>query len=276
MNAVGWQGAEITGSDLRGPFDAAFRARALEILHAHKTVCYRDQNLTDVQFRDFALLFGPLEPRIAAYDRGERFQDLHLMTNVAADGTLSAGHQDTANRGWHSDKSYKPKPSMTTLLYALAVPNEGGETEFADTEAAYAALPDATKQRIAGLRVRHHWEFAYDGKPGFREATDNEKRANPPAVHPLVRTHPVTGRKALYLSYFAADIVDLPRTEGRALLDELTEHTIQERFISAHHWQRGDVVMWDNRCLMHRGRPYDHNTQPRTLMRAVVQGDIPV
>ena len=88
MNAVGWQGAEITGSDLRGPFDAAFRARALEILHAHKTVCYRDQNLTDVQFRDFALLFGPLEPRIAAYDRGERFQDLHLMTNVAADGTL--------------------------------------------------------------------------------------------------------------------------------------------------------------------------------------------
>ena len=124
MNAVGWQGAEITGSDLRGPFDAAFRARALETLHAHKTVCYRDQNLTDAQFRDFALLFGPLEPRIAAYDRGERFQDLHLMTNVAADGTLSAGHQDTANRGWHSDKSYKPKPSMTTLLYALAVPNE--------------------------------------------------------------------------------------------------------------------------------------------------------
>ena len=151
MNAVGWQGAEITGSDLRGPFDAAFRARALETLHAHKTVCYRDPDLTDAQFRDFALLFGPLEPRIAAYDRGERFQDLHLMTNVAADGTLSAGHQDTANRGWHSDKSYKTKPSMTTLFYALAVPNEGGETEFADTEAAYAALPDATKQRIAGL-----------------------------------------------------------------------------------------------------------------------------
>ena len=142
--------------------------------------------------------------------------------------------------------------------------------------ATYAALPDATKQRIAGLRVRHHWEFAYDGKPGFREATDNEKRANPRKVHPLIRTHPATDRKALYLSYFAADIVDLPRTEGRALLDELTEHTIQERFISAHHWQRGDVVMWDNRCLMHRGRPYDHNTQPRTLMRAVVQGDIPV
>ena len=105
-------------------------------------------------------------------------------------------------------------------------------------------MPDATKQQIAGLRVRHHWEFAYDGKPGFRVASDNEKRANPPAVHPLVRTHPANGRKALYLSYFAADIVDLPRAEGRALLDELTEHTIQDRFISAHHWQRGDVVMW--------------------------------
>ena len=105
-------------------------------------------------------------------------------------------------------------------------------------------MPDATKQQITGLRVRHHWEFAYDGKPGFREASDNEKRAKPPAVHPLVRTHPANGRKALYLSCFAADIVDLPRAEGRALLDELTEHTIQDRFISAHHWQRGDVVMW--------------------------------
>ena len=88
MNAVGWQGTEITGSDLRGPFDAAFETRALETFHAYKTVCYRYQNLTDAQFRDFALLFGPLEQRIAAYDRGERFQDLHLMTNVAADGTL--------------------------------------------------------------------------------------------------------------------------------------------------------------------------------------------
>ena len=196
--------------------------------------------------------------------------------SIAPDGSLSAGHQDTANRGWHSDKSYKPKPSMTTLLYALAVPSAGGETEFCNTAAAYAALPDATKSRIAGLHVRHHWEFAYDGKPGFREATADEKRANPPAVHPLVRTHPATGEKALYLSYFAADIAELPPAEGRALLDELTAHATEARFVTAHHWRKGDVVMWDNRCLMHRGRPYDHNTQPRTLMRAVVQGDVPV
>lgn len=276
MSRHTWQAAEITGIDLGTPLGEAFQARALDALHTHKIACYRDQTLSDEAFRDFALLFGTLEPRIAAYDRGERFRDLHLMTNVAPDGSLSAGHQDTANRGWHSDKSYKTRPSLTTLLYALAVPNEGGETEFCNLTAAYEDLSSSMKSRIEGLQVRHHWEFAYDGKPGFRKATKAEKQANPPAVHPLVRTHPATGEKGLYLSYFAADILDMPQADGRALLDELTAHATEPRFVTAHYWQKGDVVMWDNRCLMHRGRPYDHNTQARTLMRAVVQGDVPV
>ena len=276
MNELPSTVAEVFESDLSVPLSQEFRAQTLNTLHTHKIICYRGQNLTDTQFRDFALSFGKLEPRIAAFDRGEQFQDLHLMTNVAPDGSLSAGHQDTANRGWHSDKSYKQKPSMTTLLYALAVPSTGGETEFANMTAAYTDLSKATKILIAELKVIHHWEFAYDGKPGFREATKEEKRANPPAIHPLVRTHPATGEKSLYLSYFAADIVGMPDSKGRELLDELTAHATATRFVTTHNWQKGDVVMWDNRCLMHRGRPYDHRTQPRTLMRAVVQGEPPV
>lgn len=269
-------GAEILGADLSGPLDDGFRAAALDALHRHKVLVFRNQDLSEDAYRDFALGFGPLEPRIARYDRGEVHQDLHRMTNVAPDGTLTAGHQDEANRYWHTDKAYKPRPSLATILYAIDVPEVGGETEFCNLTAAYRDLPAATRERIAGLRTRHHWSHAYDGKPGFRKATPDEEALNPPVIHPLVRTHPATGEPALYLGYFAAGIVDMSAPEGRALLDELTEHATQRRYILSHCWRKGDVVMWDNRCLLHRGRPYDHTTQARTLIRAVVQGDVPV
>jgi alpha-ketoglutarate-dependent taurine dioxygenase len=269
-------GAEIAAADLSERPDDAFRAAALDALHRYEVLVFRDQSLTDTQYREFALGFGPLEPRISRYDRGETYQDLHRMTNVAADGSLSAGHQDAANRHWHTDKAYKARPSLATILYAIDVPEAGGETEFCNLTAAYRDLSPAMCDRISGLRVRHHWSHAYDGKPDFRKATSDEETLNPPVFHPLVRTHPATGEKALYLGYFAADIVGMPVSEGRALLDELTAHATQRKYVLVHRWRRGDVVMWDNRCLLHRGRPYDHNTQPRTLIRAVVQGDVPV
>lgn len=269
-------GAEIVGANLSGPLDSGFHKAALDALHRHKVLVFRDQSLTEEHYRDFALCFGPLEPRISRYDRGEIHQDLHRMTNVAPDGSLKAGHQDGANRHWHTDKAYKARPSLATILYAIDVPSAGGETEFCNLTAAYRDLPTATRDRIDGLRVCHHWSYAYDGKPDFRKATPEEEELNPPVFHPLVRTHPATGEKALYLGYFAASIVDMPATEGRALLDSLTGHATKQEYVASHRWQKGDVVMWDNRCLLHRGRPYDHSTQPRTLIRAVVQGDIPV
>jgi alpha-ketoglutarate-dependent taurine dioxygenase len=197
------------------------------------------------------------------------------MTNVAADGSLSAGNQDFANRHWHTDKSYRARPSLAAILYAIDVPSRGGETEFAVTTEAYRAPPAALRERIADLRVRHHWAFAYDGKPGFHYATEEERHANPPVVHPLVRTHPATGERSLCFGYFAADVQGLPPEEGRALLDRLTAHATDPRFALSHTWRRGDVVMWDNRCLLHRGRPYDDRREARTLVRAVVQGEVP-
>jgi alpha-ketoglutarate-dependent taurine dioxygenase len=268
--------AEVTGADLSGPMNGPFRKAVLNALHRYKVLIFRDQDITDAQYREFAMLFGPLEPRISRYDRGERFPDLHLMTNVAPDGSLTLGHQEPANRNWHTDKSYMLRPSLTTMLYAIDVPRNGGGTEFADLAAAYEALPAAMRQRIDGMRVRHDWGFAFDGKPGFRKATEEEIRERPSTFHPLARTHPATRRKSLYIGYFAADIEGLPHEQGRALLDELTGHATQPRFIFAHSWRRHDLVMWDNRCLMHRGRPYDATTEPRSLLRAVVQGEVPV
>lgn len=269
-------GAEIPGADLSGPLDDSFRAAALDALHRYKVLVFRDQEPSEDAYRNFALGFGPLEPRIDRYNRGEAYRDLHRMTNVAPDGRLTAGHQDEANRHWHTDKAYKPRPSLATILHAIDVPETGGETEFCDMTAAYNDLSRETRDRLDGLRVRHHWSHAYDGKPGFRKATPDEEALNPPVIHPLIRTHPGTGEKALYLGYFAAGIVGMSQSEGRALLDDLTAHATQRRYVLSHRWRKGDIVMWDNCCLLHRGRPYDHDTQARTLIRAVVQGDVPV
>ena len=270
-----WKVKEILQKDLSGNLNEALKSYTLKVLDKHKAICFKGQNLTDTQFRNFALLFGSLEPRISAYDRDEKYSDLHLMTNVSADGTLSAGHQEPGNRFWHTDKSYKIQPSFTTILYAIDVPAEGGETEFCNLISAYEDLPKNIKKKIEGLQVRHDWAFAYDGKPSFRHATGEEKKLNPPVSHPLVRRHPKSGKKSIYIGFFAADIVGMSKISGRALLDELTAHATQDRHVTFHQWNKGDVVIWDNSCLMHRGRPYDAASQARTLLRAVIQGQKP-
>ena len=269
-------GAEILDVDLADRIDAGFYAATLDALYRHKMVCFRDQELSEGRFRDLALGFGPLEPSSDRRCRNVPFEDLVTITNVAADGSLTVGPPSMASRFWHSDKSYLSRPPLATVVYAIDVPGEDGETEFCNMAAAYRALPAAMRKRIDGLRVRHHRGFAYDGKPGFPKSTSEQERLYPAVEHPLVCTHPGTGEKTLYLGYFAARIVGMDEAEGRALLDELTGHATQSRFLLSHRWRRGDVMVWDNRSLLHRGRPFDPTTRARTLIRAVVQGDVPV
>ncbi|MGE4220957.1 MAG: TauD/TfdA dioxygenase family protein [Alphaproteobacteria bacterium] len=268
-------GAEVLDTDLADRLDAPFHAAALDALYRHKVLVFRDQELSEGRFRDLALGFGPLEPTSDRRIRNEPFEDLLTVTNVAPDGSLTVGPPSMASRFWHSDKSYLPRPPLATVVYAIDVPGEDGETEFCNLTAAYNALPAAMRKRIDGLRVRHHRGFAYDGKPGFPKSTSEQERLYPPVEHPLVCVHPRTGEKTLYLGYFAAGIVGMDEAEGRALLDELTGHTTQKRFLLAHRWRRGDVMIWDNRSLLHRARPFDPTTRARTLIRAVVQADVP-
>jgi alpha-ketoglutarate-dependent 2,4-dichlorophenoxyacetate dioxygenase len=177
-----------------------------------------------------------------------------------------------ANMLWHSDSSFKPVPSLCSLLSARVVPPEGGATEFASGRAAYPSLPEALKSRVEGAMAVHDFAWSRDQiRPGF--FTAEERAVYPPVRHPLVRTNPVNGRKSLFLGAHASHIEGLPVDEGRALLKEILAHVTQPAFRYRHEWGEGDLVIWDNRCVLHRATPYDSARHQRLLQRTTVSGD---
>jgi taurine dioxygenase len=183
------------------------------------------------------------------------------MSNIGADGRPTSRRSRAANYHWHTDKPYHKAPPLLTMLYAVELPPAGGDTEFANMLQAYDALPAAMQRRIAGLRV------------AFRPAFDDSR---PGADHPLVRSHPKTGRKSLYIGNHSTGIVGLPAAEGKRLLAELLAHATQPRFVYTHRWQLGDLVMWDNRVLLHRAVDNFEMTKHRRVMhRSVVCGTVP-
>jgi alpha-ketoglutarate-dependent 2,4-dichlorophenoxyacetate dioxygenase len=174
------------------------------------------------------------------------------------------------NMLWHSDASFRPIAGALSMLYAKVVPPEGGDTEFADLRAAYDALDGGMKQRIDGLWTVHSI-FHSRGQLGHTEYTAAERSLLPDVKHPLVRLHPGSKRKTLYMGAHASHIVGWPLPEGRLLLRDLSDHATERRFIHAHKWRVGDLVIWDNRCTLHRGRPYDDANQKRDLRRVTTQ-----
>ncbi|MGD9614059.1 MAG: TauD/TfdA dioxygenase family protein [Alphaproteobacteria bacterium] len=258
-------GVRIAGLDLSLPLPpdriAAIRAAIL----AHHVVVLPGQSLTRERQFAFAANFGEVEAH--GRERGEtkRRDVAHVLSNLDADGNPTIRVSPAANYHWHTDKPYRSAPPSLTLLYAVEVPppeaGAGGDTEFANTALACAALPDDIKRRIAGLRV------------AFRPAFDPRL---PEVDHPLLRTHPETGRKALYLGNHATRIVGLPSAESTALLAELLEHATRPEFVYAHRWRAGDLVVWDNRVLLHRLVPGDALRRWRRIMhRSVVAGTVP-
>ena len=174
------------------------------------------------------------------------------------------------NRLWHTDSSFKKTPAKYSMLHAHTVVPEGGETQFVDTRAAWDALPDRMKRQADALVVEHSI-FTSRAKLGFTEFSEQERQATPPVLRRLVQVHPGSGRKALYLASHASHIIDWPVPEGRMLLQDLMEHATQPQFIHTHRWQVGDLVIWDNRCTMHRARAYDADAYRRDMRRATIQ-----
>jgi alpha-ketoglutarate-dependent 2,4-dichlorophenoxyacetate dioxygenase len=257
-------GVLLDGIDLSGPLSAADNAAIDAAFLAHHVVVFPDQRLTrEAQFA-FAANFGEVAVHGAHRPGAEqkRYRVAHVMSNLGPDGRPVARRSPAANYHWHTDKPYLPAPPSLTMLYAVELPPAGGDTEFANMAMAYDALPDATKARVAGLRV------------AFRPAFDDLR---PGADHPLVRTHPDTGLKSLYLGNHSTGIVGLPEEAGRVLLAELLAHATQPRFVYRHRWRLGDLVMWDNRCLLHRAvLNYDLGRDRRVMHRSVVKGPVPV
>ena len=270
--------AEIAGIDLAQTIDAADVGTLWNAIDRYGVLIFRKQRLSDERLRDFAALFGPLEIGRAALQAGRRrltLPQIGDISNLDENSRIRAREDrrrldSLGNRLWHTDASYMPVPVVLGMLHAVAVPPAnalgGGETEFADMRAAYDALPEAYRAEIDGL-IAVHDIFWSRGQIGFTDFPPGEREKYPPSHQRLVRRHSGSGRKTLYLSAHASHIDGWPIAEGRLLLWDLTAHATQTRFVYSHRWRLGDLVIWDNRCTMHRGRPHDE-TQPRDLRRA--------
>jgi len=270
--------AELGGFDLAAPIDDATVDAIRSAIDRYAVVVFRDQRLTDAQLRDFAARFGPLEIGRAAARPGRRrlaIPQIGDISNLDADHKVRALDDrrrldSLGNRLWHTDASYMPIPVVLGMLHAVTLPPcspfGNGETEFADMRAAYDALSQATKDAIDPL-IAEHDVFWSRGQIGFTEFPQGEREQYPPSPQRLVRLHPGSQRKTLYLSAHASHIVGWPVADGRLLLLDLSAHATQRAFVYRHEWRVGDVVIWDNRCTMHRGRAHDE-MQPRDLRRA--------
>jgi alpha-ketoglutarate-dependent 2,4-dichlorophenoxyacetate dioxygenase len=272
---------EVSGIDLRQPISAE-QARAIDAGMDHYGVLvFHDQRIDDEQQLAFTRHFGPIDPATGDIAQGaERRLSMEVndISNLDKHNNVLARDNrrrlfGLGNQLWHSDSSFKATPAKYSILSARVIPGSGGNTEYADMRAAWDALDEETKALVKDL-VCEHTQIYSRGVLGFTDFTDEERRRFAPVQQRLVRRHPVTGRRSLFLSSHAGAIVGWPVPEARALLRELTEHATQRQFVYAHVWRQWDVVMWDNRVTMHRARRYDAN-QVRDLHRTTVQDAAP-
>lgn len=270
-------GAEVIGLDLTQPLADDDFSRIHRAHLDHHVLVFRDQRITPAQQIAFSRRFGPLQIHVLHQFALPAHPEVLIVSNIVESGK-PIGLGD-AGHFWHSDLSYKEKPSLGSLLHAQVLPSEGGDTLFANMHLAWDTLPAHLRRAVEGLRAEHTYLARYaelQSRNPWRPNLSAEQIAQvKPVVHPVVRTHPETGRKALFVSeHFTTRIVDIPENESRALLDELFAHSVRAEHLYRHQWRDHDLVFWDNRSLMHlaAGTP-DH--LHRKLYRTTIEGDAP-
>lgn len=277
-------GAEITGADLTKPVSDQDFAKIEDALNRHAVVVIRDQVLTAAQLVDFSRRFGQPQINVRAEANDAEAPEVFFVSNVTKDGKPLGSHD--AGRYWHSDLCYLETPSKVTLLNALEVPEKDGvtygDTLFAGAAAAYDAFPDKMKQRLDGLKAANGYRNMWNKKAREFHARpvlsqeELEARYPPDAYHPIVRTHPATGRKCLFICEgYTHRIADIPEDESDALLAQLFEHAVKPEFQYRHKWRRGDLLMWDNCAVQHKA-VFDYELPLRRVMqRCTIEGDAP-
>jgi alpha-ketoglutarate-dependent 2,4-dichlorophenoxyacetate dioxygenase len=273
---------EVSGVDITRPLTPEEVAAIDEGMNRYAVLVFHDQKITDEQQMAFTVNFGAMEDARGGNITKPEDRRLQIgmndVSNLGRDGAPMPrdSRQRLFNLGnmlWHSDSSFRPIPAKFSLLSARVVNPTGGNTEFADMRAAWDELDAATKTLVEDLICEHSLMYSR-GSLGMLDYSEEEQAMFRPVRQRLVRTHPASGRKSLYLSSHAGGIVGWPMPEARVLLRDLNEHATQPRFVYAHRWRPWDFVMWDNRAVMHRVRRYD-DTQPRDMRRTTLAGDAP-
>ncbi len=263
-------GAEVCGIDLSMPLDAKAAQEVRDLWLAHELLLFRGQKLEEKNLVEFSRNFGPLEIHLRREYLSPENPEVLYVSNLKKEGRPIGILADT-EVGWHYDQIYLPRPAVGSLLYSVIIPPDRGATSFADMSAAYAALPERTKERIEGRKAVQSYE-AFNRSYSV-PTSDEQRRKTPDIEHPLVRTHPYTGRKALYICPgMTTRIAQLDENESADLLAELFAWATQPRFVYTHTWQLGDALLWDNACTMHRREPFD-GTQQRLMKRTTILPD---
>lgn len=272
-------GAEIRGLDLSKPLSDETVEEVRQVWLSHVIAVFPQQEVDDDQHIAFSRRFGELELINMSALQMDGRPEIYEATNLDRHGNIMVDDDpvlaiNRGNQKWHSDSSFKRVPATASILRAYIVPEEGGETEFANMAAAYDALDDATKERCDGLIAVHdfYWSRREINEKTFSQA---ERDAIPPVRHPLIRVHPETGRKAIYAGSHAREIEGMDLEESRELIDSLIEHGTSPQFTYRHKWKVGDMVLWDNRAALHRGMAFDDTKVKRRLHRTTIAGTAP-
>ena len=267
---------EVSALDLAADLSPQAVAELARAIDRYAVLVFHGQLLDDDGLLVLGRLFGNIEaPRNHRVERRLKHAELADISNLDARNQLRARDDHRrldalGNQLWHSDASFRQESGALSMLFAHVVPPLGGETEFADLRAAYDLLSPPLQRKIEDLACEHSI-FHSRGQLGHTDYTEQERAALPPAHHRLVRLHPGSKRKTLYMGAHASHIVGWPVPDGRLLLRDLMEHATQRQFVYQHSWHAGDLVIWDNRCTLHRGRPYDDATYPRDLRRVTTR-----
>ena len=271
-------GARVRGVDLKSSIDDVTIDAIREALFAHSVLVFHDQHITDEQHVAFTERFGPLQMTLVSDPYGGG-GPINQITNVDENGDIippddTRSLYQAGNTLWHSDGAFKSVPLRASFLSAKVIPPERGETEFASLRAAYAALPEEKKAEVEGLIAEHSIAYSREKiAPGLM--SEAWLKETPPVQHIVVRTIPETGEKALFVGSYATHIVGWPVEKGRGLLEELLEWSTQRQFVYRHEWQVDDLVIYDNRSCLHRGRPWDSGSYKRIMHRTTLAGDGP-
>ena len=268
-------GAEILDVDLRNA-DDAMRREVVWTFNRRGAIVLRGQKLRPDDLMRFVKMFGEPEDHTQTQFTLPGYPKIFIISNKKVDGRQIGTNFDGI--GWHTDYSYKEEPVMCTMLYAVEVPAEGGDTLLADLCAAYDALSPEYKKRLNNLVLHHSYKHLQETRTyGYNKMTKDQEEANPDVFHPLIRVHPADGRKALWVSTGTVKgIVGMPNPEGLDLIEELVEFATQDRFVYRHKWRVGDILVWDNRCTLHTGTLFDDDKYVRLAHRLWVKGDRPV
>lgn len=277
-------GVVVSDIDLSLPQPSNVLRRLLQVFYEHGVMVVRGQELTLTQFQRFGDTFGVAKPHFLDHLRLPGFDAILLLSNIHESGRPIGIYEGAAF--WHTDVAYEDPPNTSTVVYAVQVPNSGGRTWFANQYAAYDALPDSTKRQIDGLRVVHHYgnraDMDENSRTSAERLTEAQKRCVKNVEMPLVRSHPITGRKALYgVAGSSFHVVGMPDDEGTALLDELAAHATRSEFVTSHRYERGDVAAWDTFSTLHKAELLDpvhdrHDDNARLLYRISVTGRSPL